>query len=165
MQRLWLAFRCFWVVLTDRVKAEQLRSALEPEETIATPTPESLPVGAVQILALLQREGRLIDFLREDIDAYADAQIGAAVRDIHRGCRRVLDECLNIQPVLDQREDSRVEVPIGFDPAEIRLTGSVHGEPPFHGTLKHHGWAVREFKLPESATSNSRVVAPAEVEV
>src|SRR5207253_6846543 len=37
--------------------------------------------AAVQLLAILQREGRLLDFLQEDVDGYADAQIGAAVRD------------------------------------------------------------------------------------
>lgn len=165
MQRFWLAIRCFWLVLTDRVKAGQIRLALEPEERPATPAAPPLPIGAVQMLALLQREGRLIDFLAEDITEYSDAQIGAAVRDIHRGCRKALDECVQLKPIVDQAEESRYEVPVGFDPAEVRLTGNVHGEPPFHGTLKHHGWMVRDIKLPESAASNPRVVAPAEVEV
>jgi hypothetical protein len=132
---------------------------------VAKPPAELLPIGAVQLLAILQREGRLIDFLVEDIDTYGDAQVGAAVRDIHRGCRRVLEESVQIKPIVDQEEESRVEVPAGFDPAEIRLTGNVHGDPPFHGSLKHHGWIVRGIKLPESVASTSRVVAPAEVEV
>jgi hypothetical protein len=153
-------------VLTDRLKAEQLTSALKPIDHVGTAPPsESLPVGVVQLLALLQREGRLIDFLAEEIDAYADAQVGAAVRDIHQGCRRVLDESVQLRPIVDQEEQSRVQVPVGFDPAEIRLTGNVHGEPPFHGTLKHHGCAVRKIQLPASGLSDSRVVAPAEVEV
>lgn len=163
MQRLWLALRCFWLALTDRRTAEQLSLAIK--EDTATPPSEPLPIGAIQLLALLQREGRLIDFLIEDIDAYADAQVGAAVRDIHRGCRRVLDDCVEVKPIVDQEEESRVDVPVGFDPAEIRLTGNVHGDPPFHGALKHHGWMVRRIKLPDSVATNSRIVAPAEVEV
>jgi hypothetical protein len=164
VQRLSLAFRCFWLALTGRLRAEQVQSALKPVERPAT-APDVLPAGAVQLLAVLQREGRLIDFLAEDIDAYSDAQVGSAVRDIHRGCRRVLEESVQVKPILDQEEESRVEVPVGFDPAEIRLTGNVHGEPPFHGSLKHHGWVVRQMKLTGSVAHDTRVVAPAEVEV
>jgi Domain of unknown function (DUF2760) len=164
VQRLSLAFRCFWLVLTNQARAEQIAAALKPPESVVSPA-DPLPVGAIQLLSLLQREGRLIDFLNEDITAYGDAQIGAAVRDIHRGCRQVLDEYVQVKPIVEQEEESRLEVPVGFDPAEIRLTGNVHGEPPFHGTLKHHGWMVGKIKLPEGTASNQRVVAPAEVEV
>jgi Domain of unknown function (DUF2760) len=164
VSRLSLALRSFWAVLTDGKKAEQIAALLKPPEQV-TPAQDPLPVGAVQILSLLQREGRFIDFLNEDIAEYGDAQIGAAVRDIHRGCRQILDEYVQVKPIVEQQEESRLEVPVGFDPAEIRLTGNVHGGPPFQGTLKHHGWMVGKVKLPEGTAGNPRVVAPAEVEV
>ncbi len=122
--------------------------------------------GAVQLLALLQREGRLLDFLQEEIDGYPDAQIGAAVRDIHRGCKKVLAEHLPLEPVLREAENARVRVDAGFDPSRIRLTGNVMGEPPYTGTLKHHGWRTSRAALPATTAANDpSVVAPAEVEI
>ena len=120
--------------------------------------------GAVQLLAILQREGRLLDFLQEEIDGYSDAQIGAAVRDIHRGCKKALAEHVPLEPVLREPENSRVRVDAGFDPARIRLVGNIVGEPPFTGTLKHHGWRTAKIELP-AAASDPTVVAPAEVEL
>jgi hypothetical protein len=122
--------------------------------------------GALALLALLQREGRLVDFLREPLDGFTDADIGAAVRDVHRGCRKVLDQHLSLEPVMPGAEEAKVAVPRGFDPAEIRLIGEVKGEPPFRGTLRHHGWRVVDAKLPVLADGVDRmVIAPAEVEL
>ena len=120
----------------------------------------------VQVLGLLQREGRLVDFLQEDIEPYEDAQIGAAVREVHRGCRTVLKDALGLTPVLDAKEGTEVEVDEDFDPASIKLVGNVHGEPPFRGVLRHCGWRIEEIRLPSrTGTVNSNVIAPAEVEV
>ncbi|HET7502040.1 MAG TPA: DUF2760 domain-containing protein [Kofleriaceae bacterium] len=122
--------------------------------------------GALALLALLQREGRLVDFLREPLDGFADADIGAAARDVHRGCRKVLEQHLSLEPVMPGAEESRVEVPRGFDPAEIRLIGEARGEPPLRGTLRHHGWRVVDARLPALAEGVDRtVIAPAEVEL
>jgi hypothetical protein len=122
--------------------------------------------GALALLALLQREGRLVDFLREPLDAFSDADIGAAARDVHRGCRKVLDQHLSLEPVMPGSEEARVSGPAGFDPAEIRLIGEARGEPPFRGTLRHHGWRVVDARLPALADSVDRtVIAPAEVEL
>lgn len=122
--------------------------------------------GALAMLALLQREGRLIDFLREPLDSFTDADIGAAARDVHRGCRKVLDQHLTMEAVMPGAEEDRVTVPKGFDPAEIRLIGEARGEAPFKGTLRHHGWRVTDAKLPTLVEGVDRsVVAPAEVEV
>lgn len=122
--------------------------------------------GALALLALLQREGRLVDFLREPLDGFADADIGAAARDVHRGCRKVLEQHLTLEPVMPGAEEAKVSVPKGFDPAEIRLIGEVRGEPPFRGTLRHHGWRVVNAKLPALSEGVDRmVVAPAEVEL
>jgi hypothetical protein len=120
--------------------------------------------GALQLLGLLQREGRLVDFLRESLDQHPDAAIGAAVRDIHRGCKKVLDEHLRLEPVMPGQEEGPVVVPRGFDPAEVRLIGKASGEPPFRGILVHHGWRASGVKLPTvSEGFDRRVLAPAEV--
>lgn len=122
--------------------------------------------GALALLALFQREGRLVDFLREPLDGFSDADIGAAARDVHRGCRKVLDQHLSLEPVMPGSEEAQVAVPRGFDPAEIRLIGEAPGEPPFRGTLRHHGWRVVDARLPALADGVDRaVIAPAEVEL
>jgi hypothetical protein len=122
--------------------------------------------GGLALLALLQREGRLVDFLREPLDGFSDADIGAAVRDVHRGCKKVLDQHLTMEAVMPGAEEDKVTVPKGFDPAEIRLIGEAKGEAPYRGTLRHHGWRVTEAKLPTLAEGVDRMVlAPAEVDL
>ena len=122
--------------------------------------------GALALLALLQREGRLVDFLRESLDSYEDVDIGVAVRDIHRGCKKVIEEHFVLEAVMPGEEDTRVKVPAGFDPGEVRLIGKISGEPPFTGTLRHHGWRVTEVKLPTLTEGvDRRVLAHDEVEI
>jgi hypothetical protein len=122
--------------------------------------------GALALLALLQREGRLVDFLTEAIDDAPDDAIGAAVREVHRGCRKVLEQYLAMEPVMPGEEGGNAQVPRGFDPAEIRLIGEAKGEPPYRGTLRHHGWRVVDARLPALADGVDRtVLAPAEVEL
>jgi len=122
--------------------------------------------GALALLGLLQREGRLVDFLRESLDDYSDADIGAAARDVHRGCKKIIDQCFTFEAVMLGAEDDKVSVPKGFDPAEIRLIGEARGQPPFGGTLRHHGWRATRTQLPTLSEGVDRaVVAPAEVEV
>jgi hypothetical protein len=159
------ALGCFRRYLSDGEFAEKVRKLMEPGETKpATPTK---PSGApLRLLAILQREGRLLDFLLEDIQAYQDAQIGAAVRDIHRQCQHAIKEHLVLEPVLPQGEGASVEVPAGFDPSAVRLTGNVSGQPPFRGTLQHHGWRVKEMKLAAPSPGiDEFVLMPAEVEL
>ena len=146
-------------------------SALPPDiiSKAAPPTPapgSSAKDGALQLLALLQREGRLVDFLRESIDGYDDATVGAAVRDIHRGCKKAIDDHFTLEPVMGGAENDRVSIAVGFDAARIRLVGEVKGQPPFAGTLRHHGWAATKIKLPQvTGAVDHTVVAPAEVEI
>src|SRR5262245_5534402 len=125
------------------------------------------PSGApLRLLALLQREGRLLDFLMEDISGANDQQIGFGVREIHRNCQGALKKALELIPVLPQEQDADVTVAAGFDPSAIRLTGNVAGQPPFHGKLKHPGWRVKNMKLaapPEGV--DEFVLMPAEVEM
>ena len=139
------------------------QATIEPKKT---PPPKPTTDAAVQFLGLLQREGRLVDFLREDIQPYDDGQIGAAVRAIHEGCRQILSEHITLEPVLSGNEGDEVTVPADFDPSAIRLTGNVTGEPPFRGTLRHAGWRAKQVKLPAQPTGqDAKIVAPAEVEI
>lgn len=134
------------------------------EKPAPEPSPPS-PQAAVQILAILQREGRLIDFLEEDLGPYEDVQIGAAVRQIQQDCRKALAEHLELQPIFSEGEGTEVTIPPGFDPRAIRLTGQVAGDPPFKGILRHRGWRVQRVELPQTMTEQKWILAPAEVEV
>jgi hypothetical protein len=121
---------------------------------------------AVQMLALLQRDGRLIDFLSENIAPYPDAQLGAAVRTIHEACRKVLDHYVILEPILKSEENQPVTVEAGFDVSTIKLLGNVTGAPPVRGVLRHKGWHVKQVNLPPLPEgSGRRVIAPAEVEI
>lgn len=161
--RLFTAFGWFFKILAKGnaafSEAPQLTSEAAPT---FTPSSEQ----AVQLLALFQKEGRLIDFLHEDIASYQDADIGAAVRDIHRGCRGVLDKYLVLRPVVEGDENSPITIETGYDPSTIELSGNVSGEPPFNGIIVHRGWYAGEIKLPTIAPgADPRVAAPAQVEV
>ncbi|MEZ4664306.1 MAG: DUF2760 domain-containing protein [Caldilineaceae bacterium] len=139
----------------------------------ATPKPKSEPPtqrpeeAAVQLLSILQREGRLIDFLNEDLSQYQDDQIGAAVRTIQEGSKKALLAHVKLEPVYDQAEGTNITVGRGFDANTVRLVGNVVGDPPFQGVLRHRGWRVAKVDLPQqvSATGRTLVIAPAEVEV
>ena len=127
---------------------------------------EAVPDAALQLLGILQREARFVDFIEEEIGAYSDADIGAAARLVHDGCRKVLREHFTIQPVREEAEGSRITLNEGFDAAAIRLTGNVVGTPPFSGSISHRGWRVVEVRLPKLTGSHDvAVVAPAEVEL
>lgn len=164
--RLKLAFR----VLGSAALARQV-SALEPtlaapESAAAEPPPEKVHAAGLAVLGLLQREGRLVDFLQEDVAAFSDAEIGAAARVVHAGSRKVLSQYLALEPVLKESEGASVTVPAGFNADRIRLTGNVAGQPPFRGTLKHHGWVATAVRFPALSTAlDPRVIAPAEVEL
>lgn len=139
-----------------------------PHVAEPAPTPPPLPNddSALRLLALLQQEARFVDFIQEDITAYDDAQIGAAVREIHADCRKTLGERFEIARVFNDPEGTELEIAAGFDPNSVRLTGNVRGEPPFKGVLQHCGWRVVKVNLPHTTgESDHRVLAPAEVEV
>ncbi|WP_434109858.1 DUF2760 domain-containing protein [Paraburkholderia caffeinilytica] len=159
----------------DSAAAASVTPAAAPTPApVAAPAPapqppalkEASPDAALQLLGLLQRDARFIDFVEEDIKAYSDADIGAAARLVHDGCRATLREHFTIRPVRDEAEGSRVTLAEGFDASSIRLTGNVVGKAPFNGSISHRGWRVDEVRLPKLTDShNAKVIAPAEVEL
>jgi hypothetical protein len=186
-KRLSYAFRCFSSILSGGEIPQDIASDLAntaAKTAQAGPAPAAVPVTipipgpqadkapadsvdrAVQILALLQRDGRLIDFLTEDMGPYQDAQIGAAVRGLHEDCRQVLERYVKLEPVIDSGEGQPVTVQPGFDPAAVKLVGNVAGRPPLRGLLRHRGWRVTQISLPPLPDGAGRsVIAPAEVEI
>ena len=169
--RLGTAFACFFRTVGSAEFCRQVSGLLRPAEASAPTKPAELPPERVHasglfVLAMLQREGRLLDFLQEDMGAFADAEIGAAARVVHAGCRKVLAQCLTLEPVLKDAEGAAITVPAGFDANRIRLTGNIAGQPPFRGALKHHGWATTSVRFPTSSDAlDPKVLAPAEVEL
>ncbi|WP_242343332.1 DUF2760 domain-containing protein [Anaeromyxobacter terrae] len=150
--------------------AAVVKAIPEPPRPAAAPAPVAPaapdPRGALQLLAVLQREGRLVDFIEEDLAGFPDASIGAAARTVHAGCKRAIEEYFRLEPVFREQEGARVTVAPGFDPSAIRLTGNVVGAPPFKGALRHHGWRAREVRLPPAKDGGDpTLVAPAEVEL
>jgi hypothetical protein len=145
-------------------------SAAKPAAAAAAPTSPAVPASdpterAAQVLALLQRDGRLIDFLLEDIASYSDAQIGAAVRDVHAGCKQTLSRYMTISPAIDADEGREFAVDASLDPAKVKVIGNVAGQPPLRGVVRHRGWLVSRLDLPPLPSHGRMVIAPAEVEV
>lgn len=138
-----------------------------PPIEVAPPSPPAEPPDgmALRLLATLQEEGRLVDFLQEEIAPYTDEQIGAAVRGIHEPCRKALRSCVALEPVLRGGEGETITVQAGFDPTSVRLVGNVTGAPPFQGVLRHAGWKVTAVTIPTRTGGNEKVLAPAEVEL
>lgn len=127
---------------------------------------EASPDAALQLLGLLQRDARLIDFAMENIAAYSDAEIGAAARVVHEGCRKVLNEHFTMTPIRDETEGSSITLNEGFDAAAVRLAGNVVGNAPFRGSLTHRGWRAVDVRLPKLTEGHdTSVIAPAEVEL
>jgi hypothetical protein len=163
------ALWAFWRILVDSSFAdevERLRSSALSAEPAAPALAKAAPDSALQLLGLLQQAGRLIDFLEEEVSRYSDAEIGAAARVVHEGCRRALREHFVLEPAHGGAEGSKVTLDPGFDPSLVRLTGNLVGTAPYRGTLVHRGWRVAEARLPMVADGHDlRVLAPAEVEL
>ncbi|MFP4477429.1 MAG: DUF2760 domain-containing protein [Desulfatibacillaceae bacterium] len=169
-----------WACL--RASAKKHLSQPEPARGVTTAASQAGPSGQVvmtqreqalndqrrtlHMLSILQREGRLLDFLSEDLEQYDDDQIGAAVRGIQESCKKVMEKHLSPEPVMSREEGDEVVVEPGFDPDSVKLVGNVSGQPPFKGVLRHRGWRAGKFDLPTFHThGDPRIMAPAEVEV
>jgi hypothetical protein len=158
-----------WRLLVNAEFAEKVQMGLEEIEAKQTKPalpPERVHASALILLAALQREGRLVDFLQQDVAGFSDADVGAAARVVHGGCRKILKQFFEFQPAVRGDEGMPMTVPANFDAQRVRLTGNVAGQPPFKGTLKHHGWVATGIRLPEiSEALDPGVVAAAEVEL
>lgn len=188
LTRLWFAYVVFFRVLFNGEYAAELhapktlppapeaeRKALAapappaPEPAApakAEPPPPPSTDAALQLLALLQREGRFVDFLEEDVASFADADIGAAARVVHAGCRKAIREHVKLEPVRTEEEGARVTLPDPLDAASVKLTGNVTGKGPFTGTLRHRGWRAADITMPVAvAGHDAHILAQAEVEL
>lgn len=188
MGRVGTAFRSFFRALGDADFAKQVDLILDGKPATAVAEPAGIPAPAapqpaakpaepvkavpqrseaLTLLSVLQREARLVDFLKEDIAGYDDAQIGAAVREIHRDASAALERIFSLKPIRTESEGVSVTVPAGYDAGAIRLVGNVSGQPPHSGSLVHAGWQATKVELPEwtGTTTASKVVTPAEVEL
>lgn len=145
------------------VEVEKIVQAPAPEPVVLK---ETTPDAALQLLGLLQKEARFIDFIKEDVGAYSDADIGIAARVVHEGCNKAINEYFTLETVRSDQEGSKVTLAKGFDAAKVRLTGNIVGEAPFTGTLIHKGWQVMDIRLPKLTEGhNASIVAAAEVEL
>jgi hypothetical protein len=165
-----IALAVILAALIARFETAKPAAAVPPSPAPA-PVPASPPANAaaaeiIAFFGLLQEKGRLLDFLMDDITPYEDAQVGAASRVVHQGCRDVLREHFDITPVCPSEEGSTVTVPAGDEAADYRLVGRISGEPPFSGTLVHKGWKTATVKLPRVAAGKRLpALTPAEVEL
>jgi len=152
-----------WHCLVSSGAAERMQCVIHMPAAPVKPERSTEPL---RILALLQRESRLVDLLMEDLTGCDDAQLGAGVRDVLAKARKTLREHVELEACMAGLENDPITVPAGFAPGSIVLTGQVTGEPPFQGTLRHPGWRVKDFKLPEPLKGQDGwVIGPAEVEV
>ena len=156
-------------ILAGRGKRDA-RAAAEAARPMPVPTGANYQADAeiVSFLAMLQARGRLVDFLMDDINTYDDAQVGAAARVVHAGCKAALLEHFRISPVRTESEGATVQVAAGYSPDEYRLLGKISGPAPFSGVLVHHGWKTDTVNLPRilrSSTDRLPAIAPAEVEL
>jgi hypothetical protein len=180
--RMSLAIGSFFALLGDgrlaaRVQALRNGAALASEMPPPAPAPVQAPPpapvratanvdAALQLLSMLQRESRFVDFLQEDIAAYSDADVGGAARLLHGGARKVLKDTFDLEAVRPEAEGTRLTLREGFDAAAVRVTGNVVGQPPFTGTLQHKGWRATAVRLPALTQGHdTHVIAPAEVEL
>jgi hypothetical protein len=150
-------------IVEKTVEVEKIVERVVERVVEKTRPPEE---GALHLLSILQRDGRFIDFLKEDIKGFPDADVGAAARLVHQGCKKAIDACFTLAPVRSEEEGSAVVVEAGFDATSLSLAGNVKGEPPWKGSLTHAGWKASAVNLPERPVHvDGRVVAPAEIDI
>lgn len=160
------------VEVASEPKVKIVEKIVEVEKIVQAPAPEPVilkqttPDAALQLLGVLQKEARFIDFIKEDINAYSDADIGVAARVVHEGCNKAINEYFTLENVRSDQEGSNVTLAKGFDATAVRLTGNIVGQAPFTGTLIHKGWQVTDIRLPKlTEKHNAKIVAAAEVEL
>lgn len=161
--RLFTAIKAFFKALKDPQSATNY---LAKDEHKSLAPPIDTDPSHLRLLGILQRTGRLIDFLQEDISGFDDAQVGAAVRKIHQDCQKVLNDVVAIRPLMDEPEGAKIEVAAGYDPSAIKLVGSIPNHPPFKGILVHRGWKAHKKSLPKKTDQHlDEIIQPAEIEI
>lgn len=177
LKRIPLAFGAFFRTFSDadfathvgdirRGDSDDAATPDAPSKQAPPTLREASPDAALQLLSMLQQEARLVDFAMENLSSYSDAEIGAAARVVHEGCRKVLSEHFTIEPVRTESEGTPITLAEGFDAAAVRLTGNVVGQAPFRGSLTHRGWRATSVRLPKLVDRHdASVLAPAEVEL
>ena len=172
MGRIWLAIRSFFTIIFKGALPEDGldKLGLSRRAQKSAPQPSTAPVfgpadGALQMLAILQRDSRLIDFVMEDVSAYSDEQVGAAVRGLHDQARESLARYVALEPVIDGVEGAFTRPP-SFDPATVKFIGNVPAGKPPGGLLRHKGWRARNVELPPiNPKQDFTIIAPAEIEI
>ncbi|MDR1492798.1 MAG: DUF2760 domain-containing protein [Planctomycetaceae bacterium] len=165
--RLMTAVKSFFVVLSNPEKAEKILSILNGRESLLPPTESaSRQSDAITLLAALQREARFLDFIKENLDSYEDAQIGAAARSVHDKSAAVIERFFSVQPLRSEEELSKITIEKP-DAAFVQFVGDISGEPPYSGRLAHHGWIAQKCDLPKWSGNPDAafVLAPAEIEI
>ncbi|MDX1963881.1 MAG: DUF2760 domain-containing protein [Pirellulales bacterium] len=157
---------------TAKRPAGTATSTTPPRPAAGASSPPPRPAAsarsdALTLLAALQREGRLLDFLMEDLGSYADAQVGAVARDLHRDCRGVVQRMFGLAPLATEPEGSRIELTAPYDAARYRVLGSAPESGRITGTILHPGWQATRSELPvwSGSPSGQNILAPTEVEV
>lgn len=150
--------------LSAKIDAALGTATLATAPTIAAP---AKPSGeSLRLLAILQTDARLIDFLMENLSAAPADAVKNGVMEVQKKAVAALNKHLVLEPILAGTEGDRVTVPKGFDPSAISVLGHVTGEPPFAGELQHPGWKVKEIKLPTGTDGRDLfVIQPAEVQM
>ena len=172
MGRIWLAIRSFFSILFSGSLPEDALTTLgltrrgaPKAQTASAPAAPRPSDGALQMLSILQRDARLVDFIMEDIVAYTDDQVGAAVRGLHDQARESLARYVNLEPVIDGVEGTFTKPAIS-DPAAVKFIGNVPAGKPSGGLLRHKGWRAGKIDLPPlNPKQDSSILAPAEIEV
>ena len=170
---LWMLL--LWLVIgrvcRKRIQAEAPAEPRKSRQKEETPSEKETRLHQdkkrfLHLISVMQTEGRLLDFLNEDLDQFEDNQIGAAARGVHAGCKQALAKYVVLEPMSGRAEGETVTVSAGFDPGSYRLSGNVTGEPPFEGKLVHKGWRAGRLNMPEfSVSGDPEIIAPMEVKV
>lgn len=136
------------------------------EPTPAVEIKETSTDSALQLLALLQKEGRLVDFINEDVNAFSDEQVASAARVVHQGVKKCLSDHVTFEAISQAMEGESTQIPQDFNRNEIRLTGNIASNGPFNGVLVHKGWKATSVNLPSVVDGTDlSVIMPAEVEL
>lgn len=175
-----VAFRAFFKALFDAEAAKRVDDALQGKPAALTPTAKPAPPAAkpaappaparseaISLLALLQREARLVDLLQQPLGEFTDAQIGAAARDVITNSAAVLKRVLDIGPANPSEEGETITIPADYDAGQITLSGNVPSSGPYTGRIVHAGWKAAKCDLPAytGSKASALVIAPTEVEI